>query len=243
MRQSLSSLLVLACVSLWPAAAAAQTAEEIVARNIEAKGGYELLRRTASVRATARGTMRGQPVTTVTMSKRPFLMRSEMTVDAPTGRQKMVRGFDGETAWMAFGDGAAKALPAGPQTESLKTTSQIDSPLLDYKEKGLSVVLGEPVTDGGKKFHHLVVTPKDGPPMHYLIDPTTYLESRMILDVDQGGQQVRMEMRFDDYRKVEGRTVPFALTQVVDGAPLMRLTFDKVEFDVVIDDALFKMPR
>ena len=225
--------------ALLVAPAWAQTADEIVQKNIAAKGGAAVLKSTTSVRTSGTGTMQGAQVTITTSSKRPYFVRNEMAL----GDQKIVQGFDGETLWMAAGGMPAQALPKGPQTDALKQSSQIDSPLLDYQAKGTRIELGEPLTADGKRLQHLVVTPKSGPAMHYYIDPDTGLESRMVMEIDEGGQKMTMEMRFSDYKTVEGRTMPFTVTQLVNGNQVGQMKFDKVEFNVPLDDALFRMPK
>lgn len=249
MRSRLSTLVVTLATLVCAGAAQAQTAEEIVAKNIEAKGGEALLKSTTTVRTTGAGVMQGQKVTVVTASKRPFQMRNEMTIAPPDGAgasrptQAIVQAFDGENLWIQMGNMPPQVLPPGEQVEALKRTSQIDSPLLDYKAKGTSITLGEPSTENGRKLHHLVVTPKGAPAMHYYIDAETNLESRMTIDVEQEGKKMRMEMRFGDFRTVEGRTVPFAITQFVNGAQMGELRFDKVEFNVPLPDEIFSLPK
>jgi len=233
----ISTLVVTALAVAAPVMA--QTADEIVARNIEAKGGADMLKNTTSVRTSGTGTMQGQEVTITTSTKRPFFMRNEMTLAG----QKIVQAFDGETLWMAAGDMPPQALPKGPQTAALKQSSQIDSPLLDYKAKGTTIELGDPRTENGKRLHHLVVKPKTGPVMHYYIDPDTNLERSMAMDVEDNGQKMSMEMRFSDYRTVDGRTMPFTVTQFVNGNELGQMKFDKVEFNVPLDDSLFRIPK
>ena len=248
----MKSLLVIASAVLAALTLAAplhaQSVDEIVARNLQAKGGEALLRSTTSVRATGTGLMQGQKVNVVTATKRPYLVRNEMTPSGPSSATggtppALVQGFDGETLWMQVGNAPAQPLSAGDRIEAMKRTSQIDSPLLDYKTKGTTVTLGDPVTEGGRKLHHLVVTPKDAPPMHYYIDAETHLESRMTMDVEESGQALRMEMRFADFRTIDGRTVPFTITQFMNGAQVAQLRFETVEFNVPMDDALFRMPR
>lgn len=216
----------------------AQTVDEIVAKNIQAKGGYELLKSTTSVRTTGSGTMQGAKVTIVTVTKRPFYVRNEMGLAG----QKMVMGFDGETAWMAAGELPPQALPAGPQTESMKQNSQIDSPLFDYKAKGTKIELAEPLKEAGRTLHHLVVTPKGSPAMHYYLDAATGLEAKMIIDTEDNGQKIKMEMHFLDFKPVEGRMVPFTVAQFVNGNPVAEVKFQKIEFNVPLDDAIFRMP-
>lgn len=228
---------VLTILALAPAARA-QTVDEIVAKNIEAKGGAETLRSTSSVRTVARGTMQGAEVTATTASKRPYFFRNE----AELGGQKIVQGFDGETFWVAAGE-VARQIPPGPQTEALKQSSGIDSPLLDYRERGFTIELGEPVTEEGRKQHHLILTPKTGTPMHYYIDAGTNLESKMVIENVDGTMKTVMELRFSDFKTVDGRTVPFTTTQYVNGNPVVTLKLEKVEFNLPLDDSLFRMPK
>ena len=220
-------------------AAQAQTVDDIIAKNIEAKGGAALLKSTTSVRTTGKGSMQGAEVSITSSTKRPFFMRNEMELAG----QKIVHGFDGETMWLSMGGMPPQALPPGPQTEVLKQSSQIDSPLLDYKTKGNKVELGEPANEDGRKQHHLIVTPKTGPKLHYFIDAETNLESKMVIDVEDGAQKMSMEMRFSDFKTVEGRTMPFTVTQFVNGNQVGQMKFEKVEFNVPLDDTLFRMPK
>jgi outer membrane lipoprotein-sorting protein len=231
--------LLFAALMVAGSAAHAQSVDEIIAKNIAAKGGAAVLKSTTSVRTTGKGTMQGQEVNVTSITKRPYFVRNEMEMAG----QKIVQGFDGEALWMVMGTMPAQALPPGPQTEAMKQTSQIDSPLLDYQARGTKIELGEPRTEEGRKLHHLVVTPKTGPPMHYYIDPATGLESAMAIEVEQNGQTARMEMRFSDYKTVEGRTVPFTVRQFMNGSQMGQMKYENVEFNVPLDDAIFRMPK
>ena len=220
-------------------AAHAQTVDEIVAKNIAGQGWL----RTAEEHHTrsgprASGTMQGAKLTIATVTKRPFFVRNEMGLAG----KKMIMGFDGESAWMAAGDLPPQPMQPGPQTESMKQNSQIDSPLFDYKAKGTKIELAEPLKEAGRTLHHLIVTPKGSPVMHYYLDATTGLEAKMVIDTDDNGQKIKMELRFSDFKPVEGRTVPFTVTQFVNGNQVAEMTFQKIEFNVPVDDAIFRMP-
>jgi len=234
-----TAALVLTIAASAASSAVAQTVDELVARNIEAKGGVALLKSTTSVKTTGNGTMQGADVSVSTISKRPYYVRNEMSL----GEQKMIQAFDGDTLWMSVGGMPPQAAPPGPQIEAFKQSSQIDSPLLDHKARGTTISLGEPLEADGKRLHHLVLTPQAGSPMHYYLDPETYLESRMVMEVDDGARKFTMEMRFSDFKTVEGRTVPFTVTQFVNGTQMGQMKFDRVEFNVPVDDAIFKMPK
>jgi len=230
---------LMAALVLAPHAVQAQTVDEIIAKNLAAKGGVELLKSTTSVRTTGKGTMQGAEVGIVSLTKRPNYMRNEMTMAG----QKMVQGFDGQTVWLSAAGMPAQALPAGPMTQGVKQQSQIDSPLLDYKAKGTTIELGKPETEEGRTLHHLIVTPKDAPTMHYYIDAETSLERKMTVEVEDGDQKMKMEMRFSDFQTLEGRTVPMTVTQFVNGNQVGQFKYDKVEFNVPMEDSLFTMPK
>jgi hypothetical protein len=232
------ALVVLFALALAAPAAQAQTVDEIIGKNIDAKGGAALLKSTQSVRTVGKGTVQGAEVNIISSTKRPYFFRNEMELAG----QKLVQGFDGTTLWMSMGTMPPQQLPPGPQTDALKQASQIDSPLLDYKEKGSTVALGEPLTEEGRKLHHLIVTPKTGPKLHYFIDANTGLEAKMVIDIDEG-QKMSMEMRFSDYKTIEGRTMPFTVTQFMNGNPVGEVKYEKIEFNVPLDETLFRMPK
>jgi outer membrane lipoprotein-sorting protein len=239
MRVSIRPAALLIVAVAFVGSAEAQTVDEIVAKNIEAKGGAAILKSTNSVRTSGKGTVQGAEATVVSATKRPYFFRNEMELAG----QKMVQGFDGQTMWMSMGTLPPQALPPGPQIDGLKQISQIDSPLLDYKDKGSTIELAEPLNEDGHKQHHLIVTPKTGPKMHYYIDAGTNLESKMVIDIDEGGQKMSMEMRFSDFKTIEGRTIPFTVTQYVNGNQVGQMKYEKVEFNVPLDETLFRMPK
>jgi hypothetical protein len=217
----------------------AQTVEEVVAKNLAAKGGVELLKQTTSVRTVAKASTQNGEVTITSMSKRPNLMRNEIS----GAGQQLVIGFDGTTAWVAPQGMPAKAMPPGPQIDGMKQTSQIDSPLLDYQSRGLKIELAGTEAEGERRLHHLILRPKSGQAMHYYVDAATGLESRIMIEGEQGGMPMRTEVRFSDYRNVEGRMVPFTTTQVINGNEIGQVKYQKVEFNVPLDDGLFRMPK
>lgn len=240
MRRSFSCSAVVGLALLFGAPAArAQTVDEIIAKNIQAKGGVEKLKGTNSVKMTGVATVQGTQVPIVTVSKRPNMMRNEMEVAG----QKMVQGFDGTSFWVSMPGMPAQELPDGPQTEILKRNSQFDPVFIDYKEKGHKIEYKGKETDAGKQVYHLVVTAKQGPVAHYYIDATTGLETKTVMEIEDPAMKGQLETRMSDYREVDGRMIPFSMTQVMNGNTLAEMRFEKVEFNVPLDDALFKMPK
>jgi outer membrane lipoprotein-sorting protein len=228
-------VLVLAVAAV--AALHAQSVDEIIARNIEAKGGAEKLRGVQSMKLTGKLSGRGMEAPFTIWSKRPNLARQETEMQGT----HMVRAFDGTKAWMMIGPDAQEI--AGPQAQSTRDQAEFDTPLLDYKTKGHTVELVGTETVGGTKAYHLKLTTKGGQVQHFFIDAETGVERQTSMTLDQDGQQMNIVTDLSDFRDVDGIKVPFSVKQTVNGTPITTLLVDKVQFNIPIDDALFRMPR
>jgi hypothetical protein len=171
--------------------------------------------------------------------KRPNRKRA----DTDFGGQKSVQAFDGSTAWVQMGAMPPQVLPSSPALDAAKKQSEFDPVLLDYKERGRRVeFVGREKAEGGEVFH-LRITDR-GTVTHYYVDATTGLERRQANRVvsPEGLGAAQVELRFSDYREVQGRMVPFTIQQVVDGKPVAQTKLESVEFNIPVDDAMFKMP-
>ena len=232
----------LVCVALVStlSPASAQTVDEIIAKNLEAKGGAQRLRETTTVRLSGTLTMQGVRGTTLSLAKRPNAFRREMDMSG----QKMIQGYDGTTLWIQRTGMAAQEMPPGPQADAMKqNATDFDSAFLDWQQKGHKIEYKGKVTEGGKEFYHLLFTPKAAPAMEYFIDPSTGLEVKVVMTGADPSGKDKAEVRFSDYRNVDGRMIPFVTTNLVNGTQVMQVRLDRVEFNVPIDDALFKMPK
>ena len=216
----------------------AATADEIVARNIAAKGGAEKLRSVDSVRITAAATVQGTITPIVIELKRPNLRRQEVTLNG----QKIVQAFDGTHAWLlnpALGNEAVQ-MPA-PQTASMKRDAEFDSPLLDYQAKGVKVALAGDDAIGGRAAYHLKVTTPDGATRDYYLDRDSWLEFRVDAPIEQNGTRETLSVSMSDYRDVDGVKMPFSLKQELSGRPVADLRVSTVELNVPLDVSEFRL--
>jgi outer membrane lipoprotein-sorting protein len=217
----------------------AQTVDEIVAKNIQAKGGAEKLKSISSVKMTGKLTSQGRDVPMVVMTKRPNLLRQEIT----TPQGLAVNAFDGVTAWtLAPGADVPREI-TGPQADAARSNTEFDGPLMDYAVKGHTVELVGKEKLGSDEVYHLKLTRKNGDVEHYYLDVNTGLELKRTAEVVAGGMKQTLESELSDYKTVEGMMVPHTIKQSVGGMPVMQMTMEKIEFNPPIDDALFKMPK
>src|SRR5262245_12669651 len=115
----------------------AQTVDEIVAKNLQAKGGAEKWQALNSVKMTGKIAVQGQALPLLVHAKRPNLQRQEISL--PDG--KIVQAFDGTTAWISnpmMGDPTPQAMPANA-ADLMKNSANFDGALINYKSKGNTI--------------------------------------------------------------------------------------------------------
>ena len=218
------------------------TADEVIARNLDAKGGVQLLKSTETVRMTGEVTSPRGPFKMTISAKRPDRRRTDAERRTETGEiQKVTESFDGANGWLRMGPLPAQLVPPGPGLENAKRQAQFDSGLLNYKDTSQKVdLVSKAPVDGA---YHVRITTNDGSVTNYFIDAATGLERRTVTSVrGPTGAPVVLETRFSDYRKVDGRMVPFVVETLQDGKPLYKTRLEKIEFNVPIDDTFFRMP-
>jgi outer membrane lipoprotein-sorting protein len=202
----------------------------------------EKIKATTTVRMTGSVVARdmsGQNVkgTMAMVAKRPNLMRRDATV----GGQRIINGFDGTSLWMAMGTMPPQELP-GSQAAYARQDAEFDSVFVDYKEKGHKIELVGKETIEGKPAYHLKVTKKGGRPQDFYLDAETGLEKKISVSLQTpDGAAMTNVTEFLDYRSVDGRLVPFMTRQMQNGNLTATITLDKVEFNVPVEDAFFKM--
>jgi outer membrane lipoprotein-sorting protein len=236
-------MIVLAMALGIVAPAAAQTADEIVAKHIEAMGGLEKLKSVKSVRMTGRMTVGPGIEAPVTMEvKRPNSMRMDFTVQGMVGSQ----AYDGKVGWtlMPFGGSKVPQQMAGDELQMAAEQADIDGPLVDYKAKGNTVELLGKETVEGAEAYKLKVTLKSGVVRTMYIDAEHFLQVKEESKRTIRGTEIDGETIFGDYKEVGGLMLPHSIDSGQKGSPQrQKLVVEKIELNVPIDDARFKMPE
>src|SRR5256886_7781901 len=123
-----TKLLSIAGLLLLPLAASAQTAEEIVQKALEARGGVEKIRAVQTERVSGQVSFsRGMAGTFLVGLKRPLKMHTEITLEG----QKIIRVYDGKsTGWMSnpfLGDKEGQPVPS-PNLKTIPAESELYRP-------------------------------------------------------------------------------------------------------------------
>jgi len=239
MRHALIVLAAFSCVSLF---GRAQTADELVNKNIEAKGGLEKMKAIHSIRMTGKLTGGGGFTATVGQENlRPNLVRQTFSLQGMTG----IQAYDGNTGWQIqpFGGHKDPELMGEDDLRDLLLAADFDGPLVDYREKGNTVdYLGHDIVDGDDALR-LKVTLKNGDVIYYFLDPDTYLEIRKEVQEFIRGSIHESVSEMGSYKPVAGVMFPFSIAQGSKTNPAeSTTTIEKIDVNVPIEQANFALP-
>jgi outer membrane lipoprotein-sorting protein len=235
-------LAALALGALFAVPASAQTLDEILAKNLKAKGGIEKLKAVKTMRAT--GTMTvgpGMEVPFVMEQKRPNAMRMEITFQG----MQVVQAYDGKVGWQLNplqGRKDPEPLPEDALRQ-VDLQADMDGPLVDYKAKGSTLELVGKEKVEGSDAYKLKLTLKTGDLLYIYLDADQFLEVRMDAKMKIRGTDIESETTIGDYKEVGGMMMAHAMESSQKGSPQkQKMTIQKVEVNIPIDDMRFKMP-
>ena len=220
------------------------TVDQLVAKNIEAKGGASALHDLQTLRLTGKMLVQeGQIQLTFTQTKkRPDEVRSEASLQGMT----QIEASDGKEGWKVspfFGRKDPERMSAD-DVKALVEDAEMDGPLIDWQAKGNTIkkYFGTEDVDGTPA-HKLKVTRKNGDVSFIYLDPDHFLEIRVLTQRTRHGAYEEVETDLGDYEKAGSVFVPTSIEFGPKGAPdEQRIIIDKVEANVPVDDAIFHFP-
>jgi outer membrane lipoprotein-sorting protein len=227
-----------------PLAASAQTAEEVVKKALDARGGAAKIKAVRSERVSGRITFGpGQEGTFVVELKRPNKMHAEITVDG----QKIIRVYDGKSAgWMInpFDENKGVQPMSGEDLKNITDESDFDGPLVDYQAKGNQIELVAKETIDDKPVYRLKLTNKNGDVRFYLFDASTFFLRKWEGTHKTGDKEMPWESFFSDFHEVSGLKYAFRIDQGSPGTDIKQtLIAEKIEIDPPLDDSRFAKPQ
>ena len=220
-----------------------RTLDELVAKNIEAKGGADALRALQSLKLTGKMLVQqGQIELAYNQTKKqPGEVRTEATLQGMT----MVQAYDGKDGWKIWPFQGRKdpEKMSADDVKSLIEDAEIDGPLVDWKAKQSTLeYLGTEDVDGTPAYKIKVVR-KNGDVNFVYLDPDRFLEIRILTQRIKNGAQEEVETDVGDYEKIGGMFVPFSIESGRKGDPdKQKIIIDKAEANVPVDDAIFHFP-
>lgn len=229
------------------------TADQIVARNVEARGGLAAWRHLQTMIWTGQLESDSAPMPAMAFTleqKRPNKTRFEITGSG----SRTMRIFDGAHGYRvrARREGGPDIRPYSPEELKFAHDSQaIDGPLIDYQAKGSTVTLvGREKLDNDNTYH-LQVKFASGESQEVWVDAKTFLEVRIdrpaYSSAATGGAfAVRagsVPVYYRNYKNFDGIQIP---TLIEIGASTGRtpdkMQIERVALNMAIDDRQFERP-
>jgi hypothetical protein len=219
----------------------AQTVDEIIAKNIEARGGEAKLKSFQGVRMTGKLTMGGFHAGFVEEVKRGGKVREETIIQGMTA----IQAYDGKAAWQIspFEGRKDPDLLSEDDRKSLVEDADMDGQLVDYKNKDhRAEYLGHDPVEG-TDCYKIRLTLSNGDARVYYIDTDSFLELKIETERKIRGTVRYEEILYGDYEQIDGVYFPMALEMGAKGeSQHAKVTMEKVEVNPPLDDSKFAMP-
>ena len=212
--------------------------EELFDKHFKAIG-QDKLAKVQTMKITGKVFQMGMEMNITVIKKRPNLSRTEIEVQGT----KIVFAVDGQNGWIIMpfsGSSDPQDMPA----EQLNNTKKedMDGPFVNWREKGNKIDLLGKEDLAGTPVYNIKVVSKDSTVANYFMDTAKFVVLKMKTKVMAQGQMADVETNFSDYREVEGIQNAFKIENISNGMTAAQITFDKIEYNLPVDDTIFKRP-
>ena len=159
------------------------TAQSLLDKNLEARGGAQALNAIKAIRFKGKMIFPGDfELAYSEIRARGGGDGIEARMEGDVQGLTYMQGYDGHTAWRInpFQGRTDPETMSGDEARSMADSSRVDGVLQDARNDGSTIAyLGREDFDGTPAYK-LKVTQKDGDEFTYLLDPDTYLEIKVI---------------------------------------------------------------
>jgi outer membrane lipoprotein-sorting protein len=238
-----------AATTTFAAAAAAAPAplsvDQIVDRNIAARGGLAAWRGVKTLTIAGELDAGGKPnhaLPFVLKEKRPRKSRLEIVFKDQTS----VQVYDGAQGWKVrpFLNRNEVETYTPAEAKSAAAEQDLDGPLVDYAAKGTQIALAGSESVEGHPAYKLRLTLKSGDTRNLWVDAGSFLELKVEGEPRKlDGKLHNVAVYFRDYKTEHGITTPRLQETVVEGVKEpYKMTISRVAVNESIDDSLFQKP-
>jgi hypothetical protein len=220
----------------------AQTADEIVAKYIDAVGGKDNISKVTSLVTESTLDVMGSQGTL----KETVLVGKGAKTEIDVMGTQVVMCVTDTAGWSInpmTGNYNAEPMPK-QQYDASKDQLWLLGAFQDYVAKGFKLELAGQQTVNNVNANKILVTSPEGVVTEYYFDPETNLLIQAIVNSEMGGQTMQITNTFSDYRKADnGITIPYKMEQNYGGQFFLVSTVTKADFNVDVDPAIFVAPK
>jgi hypothetical protein len=200
--------------------AAAQDAQSLIQKNLEARGGEAALSAIKSIRFEGRTIFPGDFELTYRETRAELGSEAANRLDLTVQGLDLVQAYDGHGGAWKINPFQGRKDPekmSSDEARSMADSALIEGPLLASRKDGSHVAyLGREDFDGTLAYK-LKVTQKDGDEFTYWLDPDTFLEIKVEETRKIRGAEQTTETELGDYEKVAGVYFPMSVESWSEG--------------------------
>jgi hypothetical protein len=225
--------------------ALADSATDLLAKNLAARGGPGKLAAISSIQFNGKLIVPGDYELTYRETRRRA--RGAALYQSSIQGLTLVQGFDGRVGWRInpFEGRRDAERMSEDETRALAEDATIDGPLLSSRSGGSTVTyLGREDFEGTNTYK-LRVREQSGAQYMYFLDPDTYLEIKVVETRELRGARQVTATEFGDYELVDGVYFPFEIESgPLDSAPAQhqKILIESARTNLPLTDTMFAMP-
>ena len=230
-------LIVVAIASMLQA----QTVDEIIAKNLQARGGLDKIRAVKTIRATGKLTAGDLRARFIQENLRPNHVREEVVIQG----MSQIEAYDGHVGWRVspFEGRKDPDLLSGDDTKGLITDADLDGQLVDYRNKDHRAEYQGHDSVEGTDCYKIKLTLSNGDARIFYIDTVSNLEIKVESQRNIRGTIRYSETYLGDYEQVAGVYYPFAIEIGEKGShDRMKFSMDQVQVNVPVLATRFAVP-
>lgn len=239
MKKQLIALVALVAI---PALTFAQTADEIIDKNIAALGGADKIAAVKTVQYDQSMNIMGMDMT----GKTTIVVGKSLRNDISVMGQQITQVVDGDKGWAINpmqGGATPEALPEDQVKMQKGNTYVVGTDLATAKNMKYPVELVGKEKMNDKDVFNLKVTRPEGV-ANYFVDATSYQLVGMKATISVQGQSGEIKSQYSNYKTIDNLTVPSTIELNSPAMPgAMTLTLSNIVFNPKVDPTIFAMPK
>lgn len=238
--KSLKPVFLMIALFMYGALVSAQTADEVIAKYVQAIGGKEQLSKINSLYTESKADIMGSE----SIMKSTILNGKGLKTEMEIMGSVITTCITDTGGWMInpmTGSDAAEDMPEA-QYNASKNQIYIGAPFTVWPDKGYKAELLGNEAVGNVNAIKVKLTAPDNTSAVYFFDPDSGYLLKSVSQGDMQGQTVENITTFTDYRQVDGYTLPYKTTIDMGGMFELASEVTKVEVNKPVDPAFFKKP-
>ena len=235
-------LITLVAILAMPALTFAQTADEIIDKNIAAIGGADKIAAVKTVQYDQTMSIMGMELT----GKTSTVVGQSYRTDISAMGQQITTAIDGDKGWTVNpmqGGSTATAIPDDQVKMQKGNTILIGTDLATVKTQKYPVELVGKEKLNDKDVFNLKVTRPEGV-VNYYVDATTFQLAGSKATVSMQGQSGEIKSQYTNYKTINGLMLPSTIDLNSPAMPgALTMTLSNMVFNSTIDPTIFAMPK